>query len=107
MFVQYDEYELLELFESEPISIAEKEAGMFIYSLSDALGFKLVMNLSVYENQCNVSLSYADKTIFDFQLSNVKSIKSDGKHLRIYRKDNERDIIIGFKPNFSLKVENI
>ncbi|EEG76139.1 conserved hypothetical protein [Dethiobacter alkaliphilus AHT 1] len=107
MFIQYDEYELLELFESEPILIAEKEAGMFIYSLSNALGFKLVMSLSVYENQCNVSLSYVDDIIFDIQLSNVKSMKSDGKQIRINRKENKIDVIIGFKPNFSLRIDNI
>jgi hypothetical protein len=28
--MQYNEYHLLELFENEPISIAEKEAGIFM-----------------------------------------------------------------------------
>jgi hypothetical protein len=107
MFVEYDEYELMELFESEPISIADKEAGMFIYSLSDTLGFKLVMSLSIYENECKVSLSYTDKTIFDIQLKDVVSIKSNGKQLRINRRNSDRDVIIGFKPNFSLIIENI
>jgi len=107
MFVEYDEYELFELFEGEPVSIAEKEAGMFIYSKSDVLGFKIVMNLSIYENECSISLSYTDRTIFDFELKSVEHIKSDGKQLRIHRKDTERDVIILFKPNFSLKIENI
>ena len=50
MYIKFDEFELLELFGNEPVSIGDLEAGELIYSLSDDKGFKIVMFMNVYEN---------------------------------------------------------
>jgi hypothetical protein len=107
VFIKFDEYDLLELFEKEPTLIAEKEAGLFIYSKIDNHGFKLLLNLSIYENQCNISLDYHEMVIFDIKLQEVESIKSDGSQLRIKRENIDRDVVVEFKPHFSLKIDNI
>lgn len=104
MFTKFNEYELLEIFENEPALVAEKETGIFVYSKENGHGFQLLLTLSIYEKKCNLSLAYCDfiKPIFDVELENVESIQClDGK-LRIISKDND-DIVIFFKPNFSIK----
>ncbi|MGX1081372.1 hypothetical protein RKD51_002509 [Bacillus sp. SLBN-57] len=46
MFIKYNEYDLLELFESEPVSIADDpEAGELIYTFKDNQNFKLILTL--------------------------------------------------------------
>jgi len=48
MFINYEEKELIKLFKTGPIYIYKKEAGMFIYSLSDIHGIKITINVSIY-----------------------------------------------------------
>jgi len=107
MFIKYDEYELLELFASEPVEINEKEAGIFLYKQEDSHGFKLSMYMSIYEHVCSISLSYKDlvKPIFDIALNEVKCVKSKDDRLIIRQNDKEHDAIIYFKPNYALTFE--
>lgn len=102
MFIIYNEYELLELFESEPIAIGEPEAGMKIYKKEDKQGFKLVLTISIYEQECLLSLTqgYCQNPIFDLKLTDVNKIYSE--HDMLYIKYGEKFISIGFIPNFSL-----
>lgn len=103
MYIQINEYEMLELFCNEPISIQEKEAGMFIYRKQDTHGFELSMYISIYENICNISLSHKEltKSIFDFELEKVSKIDGHSDKMVIHQMTG--NIIIYFKPNFSIK----
>ncbi|MBP1756849.1 MAG: hypothetical protein H6Q59_3247 [Firmicutes bacterium] len=109
MYIKYDEYELLELFENEPVPVFDEEAGVFIYSRIDNLGFKLVMTMSIYEFECNISLNHDNyqKPIFEFKLKDVDSIKCDNGKMLLNRKENEQSVIIYFKPNYSVDIINI
>lgn len=109
MYIKYDEYELLELFENEPVSVFDEDAGVFIYSRIDNLGFKLVMTMSVYEYECNISLNHHNyqKPIFEFKLKDVDSIKCDNEKMFFNRKGDEQEVTIYFKPNYSVNLNNI
>lgn len=109
MYIKYDEYELLELFENEPVSVFDEEVGTFIYSKFDNLGFKLVMMMSIYDFECNMSLNHDSyqKPIFEFKLKDVDSIKCDDGKMLFIRKDNKQSVIIHFKPNYSVDITNI
>jgi hypothetical protein len=106
MFIQYDEYELLELFESEPVTIGEKEAGMFIYSKTDSFSVELVMTFSIYEKKCKLSLNHLNYAtpIFDVKLRDVERIICNNKQLKIQRNNSEMCIEVTFKPNFSINI---
>ncbi|MFD1425588.1 hypothetical protein JOD24_000257 [Kroppenstedtia sanguinis] len=103
-YIKYDEYELLELFESEPIPLNDEEAGMFFYIQKDKNGFKVIMYISIYENSCELSVSHEnlEKPIFQLELHEVKSIKGKEDRLIITRKGKE-NIVFFFKPNYSLE----
>ncbi len=92
MFIKYDEYELLELFEKEPVVIGDEEAGMFIYSKNDDLGFKLVLTISIYEKQCNLSLNYQSLAIpiFEFNLLEIDALICEDQKLKIISHDNKK-----------------
>ncbi|GLC89312.1 hypothetical protein [Lysinibacillus piscis] len=105
MFIKFDEFELLELFEKEPMVIGDAAAGMFIYSKKDDLGFTLVLTVSIYEKQCNLSLVYPnfETSIFEFELKNIDRIIGEDQKLKILRHNSEKSIEVIFKPHFALK----
>lgn len=104
--IHYDEYELLELFESEPIIVFEEETGVFIYRHIDSRNLELTMSFSVYENKCSIGLSYCmqayDSLITEIDLEDVTSFLCTSEKLTIQRACG-RNIEVIFKPNFILK----
>ncbi|OIN66992.1 hypothetical protein BLD48_08565 [Exiguobacterium sp. KRL4] len=100
----YDEYELLELFESEPRELYQEGAGFYMYKKVDKLGFQLLLYISQYEHKCNVSLS-SDMyrwTIFEFELYHIESIRNENECLKIRGNSGKTEIDIQCKPHFSL-----
>lgn len=100
----YDEYELLELFESEPEELYQEGAGFYMYSKIDKLGFQILLYISQYENKCIVSLSndIYNWTIFDFELYFIESIRNENECLKIRGNSGKTEVDIQFKPHFSL-----
>lgn len=104
MFIQYDEYQLLELFESEPVYIADERAGILMYSKQDDNGFKLILTISAYENECNLSLIYGkySKPIVEMNVKDVEKINTTDNELKILQRANDKYIALKFKPSFSI-----
>lgn len=100
----YDEYKLLELFESEPEELYQEGAGFYLYDKIDKLGFQLLLYISQYENKCNVSLSndMYNWTIFEFELHDIESIKNENECLKIRGNSGKTEVGIQFKTHFSL-----
>ena len=48
MYIKYDESELFEFFECEPVPVGDDDAGDLIFTYSDN-EFKLILFLSTYE----------------------------------------------------------
>ncbi|MCC9021927.1 hypothetical protein [Bacillus nakamurai] len=91
MFIKYDELELLELFLSDPVSIADNpDAGELIYSIKDTKGFKLVLLVDVYKMECDLSLTYDERIVFNSKLTNVTQLKKVNNNMIIYIKDEEK-----------------
>ncbi|NPC94029.1 hypothetical protein HOO54_17845 [Bacillus sp. WMMC1349] len=91
MFIKYDEYDLLELFESEPVSIADDpRAGEFIYTYKDNQNFKLILTLDVYQLTCSIDITYNDFTVFSGDFQNVTNIKKVENFMIINIGEEER-----------------
>ena len=83
MFTKFDEVEMIDFFEKEPVYIGEYEEGNWIYSLEENF-FKLVMLVDTYRAVVEVSISFQDNLVFSGFYKNVEEIrKSDDKALRI------------------------
>ncbi|MEC2158775.1 hypothetical protein [Virgibacillus halodenitrificans] len=91
MFIKYDEYDLLELFLSEPISITgNTDDGELIYTYKDGQNFKVILTMDVYQQMVSLSLTFNDLIVFTGDFHNVTSIKKDDKALIMYVEKEER-----------------
>jgi len=106
MFTKFDEYELLELFESEPSFIGPEEAGLYMYSKLNRNGIQLILIVSVYEYKCTIVFAINEVEFFEAKLKNVEYLRREGDCLRIHRTDSANDYLIYFFHNFYMKIEN-
>lgn len=61
MKIKYDEYHLLELFQSEPVSITGNiDDGELIYTYKDDQNFKVILTLDVYKQTSILSITFND-----------------------------------------------
>ncbi|AKU31287.1 hypothetical protein [Bacillus altitudinis] len=87
MFIKYDEYDLLELFQSEPVSITGNiDDGELIYTYKDDQNFKVILTLDVYKQTSSLSITFNDSIDFN----NVTSIKKDEKAMVMNVDEEER-----------------
>lgn len=91
MFIKYDEYDLLELFQSEPASITGNiDDGELIYIYKDDQNFKVILTLDVYKQTSSLSITFNDSTVFTGDFNNVTSIKKDDKAMIINVGEEEK-----------------
>lgn len=72
--MKYDELDFFEFFESEPIYLFEKEAGICSYSYEKD-DFKIYASLSCYEDCIGIVISYKESTVYSGEIRNIKEIK--------------------------------
>jgi len=106
-YIKYDEHELFELFESEPMIPTIIEEGIFIYRKKFDNGVRISLNFSIHEKKCKIFMSINGDMLFETILKNVEYMRSDGKRLRIHQKDSDIDYLIYFYPNFFVKTEDV
>jgi hypothetical protein len=106
--IYYNEYELLELFESEPTIIGEAEVCIFKYAKIDKYDFTFTMSLYVFEETCILSLFHKDLKypIFDISFDKIENIKCKDDKLIIQQRDNTKNIVVYFKPNYTFAFED-
>jgi len=91
MFIKYDEYDLLELFQSEPVSITGNlDDGALIYTYKDDQNFKVILTLDVYQQTSCLSITFNDAIVFTGDFNNVTSIKKDDKVMVINVGEEEK-----------------
>ena len=78
MFIKYDEIELMEFFETEPIFIGDEEAGECMYVRRQG-DFKIILVISTYEKYIKVSVSYKENVIYSEKHSSISEIEKIDK----------------------------
>ena len=100
MFIKYDEIELMEFFESEPIFIGDEEAGECMYVRRQG-DFKIILVISTYEMYIKVSVSYKENVIYSEKHSSISGI--DKNTLKV--SSDNHDIVIINAPQIGVFVE--
>ena len=100
----FDEYDLLELFNAEPITIGPYGSGLYIYRKKNSNGVKVSLSLSTHENKCRVSLSINEITFLNVELNNVENLHKKDGWLRIHQNNGEKDFFICFYPIFYVSI---
>lgn len=100
--MQYESYELLELFENEP-KVIDKEAGMYDYYTAEINGFVLSLNIWEYDGNAYITLTHKDLKvpIYEVAINFVNKIMVKDNALFIFREGIEQPFTVYFKPNFS------
>ena len=101
MYIKYDEYEMLELFNSEPISIGSVEEGELIYSYKDNQDFSITLFMNVYAQLAELTLSYKENIVFNSNIKDVRAIKKVEGALIIESSDEKR-IKLKFYPQIGV-----
>ena len=74
MFIKYDEIELMQFFESEPIFIGDEEAEECMYVRRQG-DFKIILVISTYDMYIKVSVSYKENVIYSENHSSISGIE--------------------------------
>ena len=104
--IEYQEYELLELFESDPVVIDEG-ACIYRYRRTDKFGFCLKFYFSAYNQNCAISLWYKNfaNPIFDIGFDKITSIICKKDKLILEQENQEEDAVVYFKPTYTFIFE--
>ncbi|EJQ13885.1 hypothetical protein CN941_29245 [Bacillus cereus] len=105
MNIQYDKYELLEIFEDEPEDYFIPGAGAYRYCKKDKLGFELVMIMCYYEETVSLQMYYENKCIFETKMESAKRIYTRNDSLYVQGGIENKSIEVKFKPHFTLHIE--
>ncbi|ADC49261.1 hypothetical protein BpOF4_05995 [Alkalihalophilus pseudofirmus OF4] len=91
MSIKYDEYDLLELFQSEPVSISGNiDDGELIYTYKDDQNFKLILTLDVYKQAISLGITFNDSIVFTGDFNNVTNIIKDDDAMVLYVGEEKR-----------------
>lgn len=107
MNIKYDEYELLEIFESEPKDYFIPGAGAYRYNKIDKLGFKLVMIMCYYEETVELKMFYENNCIFKANMDSAKRIYTRNDSLYVQGGVGNKTIEVKFKPHFTIQIEEL
>ena len=93
MFIKFDDSDMLDFFEKEPISIGEEDAAIFMYSIEDSRRFSITLTVDTYAEQIYIIIGYNNITIFSGQFDNVLEIKKSDDVLLVDMEGQKRLVI--------------
>ena len=93
MFIRFDDLDLKDFFESEPISIGEDGEATFIYSIMDSHLFSMTLVVETYTKRIDISVMQNNNTIFEGQFENVSTIRKNEDVLLVEMEDEKRLVI--------------
>ena len=106
MYIEYDEFELLELFESEPDSLSgNMEDGEISYTSKKDSGFELTIFIYTYQQECGIYLSHNEREIFSASLKEISKIIQKDNALYFESQEKKQLISIYFGDNFNIKMD--
>lgn len=93
MFIKFDELDILDFFENEPISIGEDGEARFIYSIKDDHQFSMTLTIDTYEKKVDILVKYSDNIIFAGEFDNVLEIRKSEDILLVEMENNKRLVL--------------
>ncbi|BCB02174.1 hypothetical protein [Bacillus sp. KH172YL63] len=104
MAIKYNEYLMLELFNSEPI-IIDREAEIYKYQMQGFLGLELAFSFSVYDQYVTIRLDHnqLQNPLYDIEIQNVEEIRVEKSKLIVLKQQSKEPVIeLNITPNFML-----
>lgn len=105
MFIKFDDLDMLDFFENEPISIGEEGEAKFIYSIKDSHQFSMTLTVDTYAKKIDISVRYSDNTIFAGEFNNVIEIRKS-KDILLVEMENKKRLVIKKDSCLGVVIEN-
>lgn len=93
MYIKFDDLEMIEFFENNPINVGEDGEGILIYSIKDKEHLSMALTLDIYAKTADISVLYDNNVIFSGEFDNVIEIKKVEKTLVFCLEDEGRVIL--------------
>ena len=106
MFIKFDDLDMLDFFENEPISVGEEGEAKFIYSIKDSHQFSMTLTVDIYAKIIDISVSYGDNTIFAGEFDNVLEIRKS-EDVLLVGKENKKRLVLKKYFCLGVVIENI
>lgn len=106
MFIKFDDLDMLEFFENEPISIGEEGEAKYIYSMKDSHQFSMTLTVDTYAKKINISVRYGDNTIFAGEFDNVLEIRKS-KNVLLVEMEGQKRLVIKKYSCLGVVIENV
>lgn len=106
MFIVFDDLDMLDFFESEPISIGEEEEAKYIYSIHDSNHLSMVLTVDTYAKNVAISIRYSDYTIFSGEFDNVSEIRKSENCLLV-KIEGEKRLVLKKEGCLGVVIEKI
>ena len=105
MFIKFDDLDMLDFFEKEPVSIGEEGEAKFIYSIRDEKLFSMTMTIDTYMQKIDISINYNSSIIFAGQFEKILEIRKSEDILLVKMEEKKR-LVIKKSPCLGVIVEN-
>lgn len=106
MFIKFDEYDLTDFFEKEPINIGDEEEARFIYSIKDSQMIVMTLTVDTYMQTIDICISNNNNTIFGGQFEKVNEIEKSGDVLLV-NLDVQKRLVLKKSPCVGAIIENV
>ena len=106
MFIQFNDLDLLDFFENEPLVIGERDEAKFIYSIKDSRQFSMTLAVDTYAKIIDISVRYSDNTVFAGEFDNVLEIRKSEDVLLVEMKNKKR-LVLKKHACFGIVIENM
>lgn len=93
MFIKFDDLDMVDFFENQPISIGEEGEAQVIYSIKDRHQFSMTLTVDAYAKKVDISVMYSDNTIFAGEFDNVLEIRKSEDVLLVEMENKKRLVI--------------
>lgn len=105
MFIKFEDYEMLEFFENEPISVGEVEEGKYIYSIKDGEDISLVLSIDTYAQIVDITIRNNIGTIFSGEFKNVIEIRKNDRNELFIILSGEGRLVLKRNPQVGVIIE--
>ena len=105
-FIKFDDLDMLDFFENEPLVIGEKEEAKFIYSIKDSRQFSMTLVVDTYAKIIDVSIRYNDNTIFAGEFDNVLEIRKS-EDVLLVEMENKKRLVLKKHSCFGVIIEEL
>lgn len=106
MCVKFDDFDMLDFFENEPVFVGEEEGGEYLYSIKDSKSFTLILTTDIYAKKIYISITHDNNTIFAGQFQNVFEIRKSEDVLFVEMEGKKR-LVIKKEPCLGVLIEDI